>query len=140
MGRMSLLFAQIVSEERIRKAMREGQFDNLEGAGKPLPPDEAEHLPPELRMAYRILKSSGHLPAEVLEEREINRAIDMLEHLEDESERYRQMHKLDVMIMRMNERRKRPISLQDKDDYYPRIVEKMKLAEKKFGKGDSGRK
>jgi len=126
-------FSQIVSEDRIKRAIKEGKFDNLEGAGKPLPPDEAANLPPELRMAYRMLKNSGYVPAEIAEEKEITRTIDLLAHMKDEGERYRQMQKLNVMIMQMNERRGRPVNLDDSDEYYRRIVEKVRLAEKEFG-------
>jgi len=129
-------YSEIVSEDRIRKAIEEGQFDNLEGAGKPLKPDEAQNLPPELRMAYRVLKNGGYVPAEIAEEQEITRTIDLLEHMKDEGERYRQMQKLNVMIMKMNERRGRPVSLDVTDDYYRRIVEKVRIAEERFGKGD----
>lgn len=128
----------IIAEEHIRKAQEEGKFDDLEGRGLPLKPDEAANLPPELRMAYRILKSSGYLPPEISEEKEISQAIDLLEHLDDEQERYRQMQKLNVMIMQMNERRARPVSLDDSGDYYRRIVEKVRVAEARFGKtGDT---
>jgi hypothetical protein len=89
-------------------------------------------------MAYRILKSSGHLPSDILEEKEIDTAIDLLEHMEDEQERYRQVQKLNVMIMQMNERRRRPITLDTSSDYYRRIVEKVQLAEDRFGKPESG--
>ncbi|WP_319470178.1 DUF1992 domain-containing protein [uncultured Pseudodesulfovibrio sp.] len=126
-------FSQIVSEDRIKRAIKEGKFENLEGAGKPLPPDEAENLPPELRLAYRMLKNSGYVPAEIAEEKEITRTIDLLAHMKDEGERYRQMQKLNVMIMQMNERRGRPVNLDDSDEYYRRIVEKVRLAEKRFG-------
>ena len=47
-------------EDLIKKAQREGQFDNLPGAGKPLPPDEFAHYPEDIRMVMRILKNSGH--------------------------------------------------------------------------------
>ncbi|WFS62894.1 DUF1992 domain-containing protein [Pseudodesulfovibrio thermohalotolerans] len=124
----------IIAEEHIRKAQNEGKFDDLDGMGRPLKPDEAANLPPELRMAYRILKSSGHLPAEILEEKEITCAIDLLEHMEDEQERYRQVQKLNIMIMQMNERRRRPVTLDASSDYYRRIVEKVRIAEERFGK------
>ncbi len=126
------LFSQIVAEDRIKRAIKEGKFDNLECAGKPLPPDEAMNLSPELRMAYRMLRNSGYVPAEITEEREITRIIDLLEYMEEEGERYRQMQKLNVMIMRMNERRGRPVNLEAEDTYYQRIVEKVRLAEKRF--------
>ena len=46
-------------DEQIRKAMEEGQFDNLPGKGKPLRLDDNPMEDPEWRMAYRILKGSG---------------------------------------------------------------------------------
>jgi len=49
-----------IVEDLIKKAQRDGDFDNLEGAGKPLPPDEFAHYPDDIRMAMRILKNSGH--------------------------------------------------------------------------------
>ncbi len=44
-------FAQRLSEERIKKAMDNGAFEGLSGFGKPLPKDDAAHVPEELRMA-----------------------------------------------------------------------------------------
>lgn len=56
-----------VAERRIEEAMREGKFDNLEGAGKPL---DLEAAPAEenARMmwwALRILKQNDVVPDEV---------------------------------------------------------------------------
>lgn len=49
-----------IVEDLIKKAQRDGKFDNLPGAGKPLPPDEFAHYPEDIRMVMRILKNSGH--------------------------------------------------------------------------------
>ena len=49
-----------IVEDLIKKAQRDGEFDNLPGAGKPLPPDEFAHYPEDIRMVMRILKNSGH--------------------------------------------------------------------------------
>jgi len=59
-----LLFEHI-AEFRIREAIKEGKFDNLPGRGAPLDLDWYFALPPELRMAYALLKSSNVLPPEV---------------------------------------------------------------------------
>jgi hypothetical protein len=48
-----------IVENLIIKAQLDGQFDNLPGAGKPLPPDEFAHYPEDIRMAMRILKNAG---------------------------------------------------------------------------------
>jgi DnaJ homolog subfamily C member 28 len=46
-------------EDHIQKAMREGQFANLPGKGKPLNLDENPFVDPEWRLAHYMLKSSG---------------------------------------------------------------------------------
>ena len=37
-----------IIEERIKSAQKNGQFDNLEGSGKPLRLDDDRHIPEEL--------------------------------------------------------------------------------------------
>ena len=59
-----------MAEDRIREAMEHGEFDNLPGSGKPLKFDD-EHIPEELRAAYKVLKNNGILPVEMDLKREI---------------------------------------------------------------------
>lgn len=51
-----------VVERAIREAQERGEFDNLEGEGKPLRWDD-ERVPPEQRMANKVLKNAGYAPA-----------------------------------------------------------------------------
>jgi len=51
----------LVAEEKILEAQRQGAFDGLPGAGRPMLPDDSLNLPPDQRMAYTILKNSGYL-------------------------------------------------------------------------------
>ena len=44
-------FEKIV-EERIQAALRKGDFDRLEGRGRPLRLEDDSHIPEELRLAY----------------------------------------------------------------------------------------
>ncbi len=46
-------------DEHIRRAMEDGQFDNLPGKGKKLPLDENPHADPEWRQAHRMLHNAG---------------------------------------------------------------------------------
>ncbi len=64
---------EIIAERKIEEAMEEGAFDNLPGAGKPLPMDEEWFVPPEMRPAIRLLKSAGVLPDWLERAREIER-------------------------------------------------------------------
>jgi hypothetical protein len=47
-------------EEHIRRAIEQGEFDNLPGEGKPLTLDDNPYEDPEWRMAYRLLRESGY--------------------------------------------------------------------------------
>ena len=52
-------------ENKIRKAMAEGEFDNLPGKGKPLDLSKDRLVPEHLRTAYHILKNAGFVPEEI---------------------------------------------------------------------------
>jgi hypothetical protein len=49
----------LIAERKIAEAMEEGQFDDLPGAGRPLPEDDLDSLPAEARLAWRILRNAG---------------------------------------------------------------------------------
>lgn len=75
-------FVDRVAEARIKTAADNGAFDDLPGAGQPLPPDDARHVPAELRAAYRLLRNGGFLPPEVTRARDINALRDLLTRLD----------------------------------------------------------
>jgi hypothetical protein len=54
-----------IAENKIREAIKAGEFDNLPGAGKPIDLDGYFKLPEHLRVAYCILKDANCVPAEV---------------------------------------------------------------------------
>ena len=78
---------QSIAEQRIAEAQEQGAFDNLPGAGRPLQLEDDSHIPPELRMAYKVLRNAGCLPPEMQERKDIANLADMLEQCEDEQER-----------------------------------------------------
>ena len=59
-----------IVEARIEEAQRAGAFEDLPGAGAPLDLDDDRLVPEEVRVAYRILKNAGYVPAELLERKE----------------------------------------------------------------------
>lgn len=67
-----------VIEEKIQKAIKNGDFDNLKGQGKPLIFEDDRHVPEHLRMAYKILKNSGYLPEEMLLKKDIANLEELL--------------------------------------------------------------
>jgi DnaJ family protein C protein 28 len=46
-------------EDHIRKALKDGQFDDLPGKGKPLNLDDNPYADPDWQLAHHMLKSSG---------------------------------------------------------------------------------
>ncbi|PYS81994.1 MAG: DUF1992 domain-containing protein [Acidobacteria bacterium] len=82
------MFDRLV-EKKIREAMRAGEFDDLEGAGRPVNLDAYFSTPEELRAGYAVLKSAGVLPEEAQLLREINELKEKLEACRDGDERER---------------------------------------------------
>jgi hypothetical protein len=54
-----------IAEQRLAEAVSKGELEDLPGAGQPLDLEEDKLVPQELRLAYRILKNAGCVPAEV---------------------------------------------------------------------------
>jgi hypothetical protein len=95
---------RIVAERRIEQAMKEGKFDNLPGAGKPLdiepaPADENARL---TWWALRILRQGGFVPDEVVLRREIEELKAKLVEERDAQGRKAMARKLNEMIRRLN--------------------------------------
>jgi hypothetical protein len=110
-------------EERIQEAQRRGDFDNLPGAGQALALDDDYLVPPEVRVAYRILKNAGFVPPEVLERREIAELEDELAAVQDAVARQHALTKLALLRTRLGLRRSRAIA---RNPYYERkIVAKL---------------
>jgi hypothetical protein len=94
-------FEKIV-EERIKKAQKEGMFDNLPGKGAPLTLDQEPLMASELKLAYKILKNADCLPPELELKKEIERTEELLAGMPDAAQRHRLLKKLNYMIMKVN--------------------------------------
>ena len=116
-----------IAEQRIAESMRKGEFDNLEGRGKKIVYEDDSMVPEDLRMAYKILKNAGYVPDDFLEEKEIVTATELLAAATDEQERYRQMQKLNYLVMKVNTRRRRPVNLELEQEYYRKVVERVSV-------------
>ena len=116
---------QKIVEERIRKAQKRGCFENLDGAGQPLPLTDDLYIPEELRLAYKILKNADCLPPELQLKKEIKKTEDLLSHMEDTAEKYRILKKLNFLIMKLNSLRKASIELDMPQQYTDKMVERF---------------
>ncbi|KZZ84003.1 MULTISPECIES: DUF1992 domain-containing protein [Bacillaceae] len=54
-------FFTIAAEDKIKKAIKDGEFENLQGMGKPLKLEDLSGIPENLRMAYKVMKNAGML-------------------------------------------------------------------------------
>ena len=120
------------AERLIRQAQDEGAFDHLPGEGKPLALADDSAVPEELRMAYAVLKNAGYVPPEIADRKEINSLLDLLEGCDDGAETLRQMQKLDVLLMRMNSSRERPVALAENDPYYENVLRRVSLLKRRM--------
>ncbi|MGE4504429.1 MAG: DnaJ family domain-containing protein [Desulfovibrionaceae bacterium] len=114
-----------LAEERIRKAQEDGAFEGLPGAGRPLEREDDSHVPPELRMAFKILKNSGYVPAEVAERRELLGLLDLLDAATDEGERYRCLRRAECLLARFQSRQGRDLRLEQGDEYQRMVIERI---------------
>ncbi|MCM3602868.1 DUF1992 domain-containing protein [Robertmurraya korlensis] len=95
-------FSQSISEERIRKAIENGEFDQLPGYGKPLKLDDLSAIPEELRMAYTVLKNAGNSPEEHTLKQEMMSIESLLKSCDDDNERLGLQKKLNEKMLRYN--------------------------------------
>jgi hypothetical protein len=117
-------FNKIV-EERIRKAQKKGEFENLEGSGKPLDLLEDQMVAEELRLAYKILKNADCLPPEVELKKEIQQTEELLSGMGETAAKYRTMKKLNFLIMKLNTLRNTSIEFEAPQKYSDKMIEKF---------------
>jgi hypothetical protein len=55
-------------EEKIKESIKNGEFEQLPGMGKPLDfTDDLPGMPRELKVGYRLLKNAGYIPENLKE-------------------------------------------------------------------------
>lgn len=123
-------FLERIAENHILAAIEAGQFDNLKGKGQPLNLEDDSHIPPELRMAYKILKNADCLPPELELRKEIVTLQELVASMEDEAEKLLQMRRLNFLTMKLS--MLRPVSAQilEHDLYTPKILERLETKKK----------
>ena len=124
-------FEKIV-EERIRDAQRRGEFDNLDGSGKPLRLTDESNIPEDLRLAYKVLRNADMMPPEIELRKEILRTEDLLEQMPETAEKYRLINKLNFMITRLNVTRKGRIDFEMPQRYADKILDRLGNSAKRF--------
>jgi len=114
-----------IAEKKIREAMDNGEFDDLPGKGKPLQLEDDRHIAQDIRLAHKILKNANCLPPELELRKEILTLEELLDGVRDTKEKYRQIKKLNYLIMKLNMSRRGSMDLEKHQVYYDRLVDKM---------------
>ncbi len=114
-----------VAEKRINEAIQRGEFDNLPGSGEPLNLEDDRQIPDDLRLAYKILKNADCLPPELELKKAIRTAEELLNSLKDERAKYRQIKKINYLIMKLNTMRDGSVQWEEKQLYYEKMAEKV---------------
>ena len=72
-------------ERRLEEAAANGELSGLPGEGRPLELDDDRIVPAELRIAHRVLKNAGCVPAELGPITEVRQLIEAAERALDET-------------------------------------------------------
>ena len=97
-----MLLIDQIAEQKITEAILNGELDNLPGQGQPLRLDDDCSVPEELRVAYRVLKNSGFLPAEVSLRKEIAGMNQLLMEVVSEDEQMKLNKRMDYLLMQLS--------------------------------------
>lgn len=117
-------FEKIV-EQRIKRAQQNGEFENLQGKGKPLRLDDFSSVHEDLRLAYKILKNADCLPPALELKKEIKRTEELLADMDDTAEKYHTIKKLNFLIMKLNTVRGSSIQFEMPQQYSDKLLEQL---------------
>jgi hypothetical protein len=123
-------FEKIV-EERIRRAIAEGEFEDLAGKGEPLALEDTSTVPEDLRLAFKILKNADCLPPEVELRKDIERTEDLIAAMPETAEKYRALKRLNFLIMKLNAMRRTSIGNEVPQRYALRTVERLEAGKRR---------
>jgi len=121
---------QKIIEDRIRKAQKKGEFENLKGAGEPLILEDDRFVPEDLRLAFKILKNADFVPPEIEMKKEIGRLEKVLGDAEGMGEKYRVLKKLNYLIMKLNMCRNTSVGAEVPQRYEAKLVEHLEAGDR----------
>jgi len=82
-------------------------------------------VPEDLRLAFRVLKNAGIIPPELELRNEIMNLRALVDTIDDDKERLKRFRELNYKLMCLNERRGKPLRLEDFPAYEQEIVERL---------------
>ncbi|MDQ0337468.1 hypothetical protein J2S00_000238 [Caldalkalibacillus uzonensis] len=91
-----------IAEEKIREAIKKGEFNNLSGQGKPLNLEDLSRVPEDLRAGYKLLKNAGVLPEELQLKKELVNLESLIECCYDDEQKAKLKKELNEKMLRFN--------------------------------------
>jgi hypothetical protein len=123
-------FFSKIAERRIMEAIANGEFDDLEGKGKPIIFEDEAWIPEDLKMAYRFLKNAGCIPPELQMRNEVVNLCSLLRTIDDDKERLKRIRELNFNLLKLNLTRKKALTFEDFPEYEERLMEKLTASNK----------
>lgn len=117
----------LIAERKIREALREDRLQIESWRNKPLPEHNDSQVPPELRMAHKILKNAGYLPPEIETRKKIQQIEELLTTCEDEYTRLKQIKKLNCLVLKLNTMKGKTANIEAQEEYYRKVVERISI-------------
>ena len=114
-----------IAERRILEAMENGEFNNLQGMGKPIIFEDETMISEDLRMVYRILKNAGYIPPELELRNEVVNMAALINTIDDDKERLKKIREFNFKLLRLNIMRKRPFNLDEFPEYEIKVADKL---------------
>lgn len=118
-------FFSRIAERRIMEAIENGEFDDLEGKGKPIVFEDETWIPEDLRMAYKFLKNAGCIPPELEMRNEVINVCALMNTLDDDKERLKKIRELNFKLLKLNLTRKKPLTFEDFPEYEGKIIDRF---------------
>lgn len=115
-----------IAEEKIKRAVENGELQNLVGEGQPLSPQDDALVPAELRAGYRLLKNAGYLPAEMALRKEVAHVESLLQMTEDAELRNRLTRKLEFLLLKLNQCGRTQTNLMSEPEYLHRLKQRLR--------------
>lgn len=111
-----------IAEQRILDAIARGELDHLPGAGAPLDLDDDFLVPPEMRLAFRVLKNAGYIPEEVSLRREISDLEAVMSDPDGDPAQRRALKRLALLKAKLAARRGRELAFQVEASYREKLL------------------
>ncbi len=120
-----MLWFEAIAEQKIREAVERGEFADLPGQGRPLDLAGDPLVPEDLRVAYRILKNAGFLPAQLEGQKEIRDLERLIRGMEAGPERSQALRKLHLLNTKLTASRRGSENLLLEAEYYEKLMQRL---------------